>query len=116
MNRPLAVNKVILGIVAVVAVLVLIAVLVHVSSREKVGSTDNPRAQRAALSLLQTIPVKGRAPKTGYSRFQFGQPWTDDVDIEGGHNHCDTRNDILRRDLSNVVPPSGCIVQSGVLH
>jgi len=115
-NRPNAVNKVVLAIVAVVGVLVLITVLVHVSSREKVGSTDNPRAQRAALSLLETIPVKGRAPKTGYSRFQFGQPWTDDVDVEGGHNHCDTRNDILRRDLSNVVPPAGCIVQSGVLH
>jgi hypothetical protein len=115
-NRPLAVNKIVLGIVAVVAVLVLIALLVHVSNREKVGNTDNPRAQKAALSLLQTIPVKGRAPKTGYSRFQFGQPWTDDVDVQGGHNHCDTRNDILRRDLSNVVPPDGCIVQSGVLH
>jgi hypothetical protein len=115
-NRPLAINKVVLGIVAVVAMLVLIALLVHACNREKVGNTDNPRAQRAALALLQTISVKGRAPKTGYSRSQFGQPWTDDVDVEGGHNHCDTRNDILRRDLSNVVPPTGCIVQSGVLH
>jgi len=115
-SHPHAVNKVVLAIVAVVGVLVVIAVLVQISSREKVGSTDNPRAQRAALSLLATIPVKGRAPKTGYSRFQFGQPWTDDVDVEGGHNHCDTRNDILRRDLSNVIPPTGCIVQSGVLH
>ncbi|MBO0881242.1 MAG: excalibur calcium-binding domain-containing protein [Mycobacterium sp.] len=102
--------------VVVVVVLLVVAVLVHACAREKVGNTDNPRAQRAALSLLQTIPVKGRAPKTGYSRFQFGQPWTDDVDVEGGHNHCDTRNDILRRDLSNVIPSSGCIVQSGVLH
>ena len=115
-NRPLAVNKVFLGIVAVVVVLLLIALLVHACNREKVGNTDNSRAQRAALSLLQTIPIKGRAPKTGYSRFQFGQPWTDDVDVEGGHNHCDTRNDILRRDLSNVLPAAGCIVQSGVLH
>lgn len=115
-DRGLGVNKVVLGIVVVVGVLLLIALLVHVSSREQVGNTDSPRAQRAALALLQTIPVKGRAPKTGYSRFQFGQPWTDDVDVEGGHNHCDTRNDILRRDLSNVAPPSGCIVQSGVLH
>jgi hypothetical protein len=115
-KRPHALNKVVLAIVAVVGMLVVIAVLVQISSREKVGSSDDPRAQKAALSLLQTIPVKGRAPKTGYSRFQFGQPWTDDVDVEGGHNHCDTRNDILRRDLSNVVPPTGCIVQSGVLH
>jgi len=115
-DRRLGINKIVLAIVAVVVILLLIALLVHLSRREKVGSTDNPRAQRAALSLLATIAIKGRAPKTGYSRFQFGQPWTDDVDVEFGHNHCDTRNDILRRDLSNVVPPSGCIVQSGVLH
>jgi hypothetical protein len=37
-------------------------------------------------------------------------------DVEFGHNHCDTRDDILRRDLSDVVPPSGCAVTSGVLH
>lgn len=115
-NRPFASNKIVVGIVVVVVVLLLVALLVHLSNREKVGNTDNPRAQQKALSQLQTIPVKGRAPKTGYSRMQFGQPWTDDVDVEGGHNNCDTRNDILRRDLSNVVPAAGCIVQSGVLH
>ncbi len=115
-DRGLGNNKIVVGIVVVVVVLLLVALLVHLSNRQKVGSTDNPRAQQKALSQLQTIPVKGRAPKTGYSRLQFGQPWTDDVDVEGGHNHCDTRNDILRRDLSNVVPAAGCIVQSGVLH
>lgn len=115
-DRGLGANKIVVGVVVVVVVLLLIALLVHLSNREKVGNTDNPRAQQKALSQLQKIPVKGRAPKTGYSRMQFGQPWTDDVDVEGGHNHCDTRNDILRRDLSNVVPPAGCIVQSGVLH
>ncbi len=114
-DRP--VNRSVLTVVAVIAVLVLLIALVVIThNKEKVGKTDNPTTQRAALALLQTIPVKGRAPKTGYSRLQFGPPWTDDVDIEGGHNHCDTRNDILRRDLSNVVPATGCIVQSGVLH
>ena len=72
-----------------------------------------------ALSGLATLPVKGRAPLTGYSRTQFGPAWTDDVTVADGHNGCDTRNDILRRDLTDIVikpGTSGCTVASGVLH
>lgn len=49
----------------------------------------------------------------------FGQRWTDDTAAPLGHNGCDTRNDVLRRDLTSVVlkPGSrGCVVQSGVLQ
>ncbi len=42
--------------------------------------------EMAALKVLATLPVKGRAAKTGYSRDQFGQRWLD-VDRNG----CDTR-------------------------
>ena len=72
-----------------------------------------------ALSGLAILPVKGRAPLTGYSRDQFGPAWTDDVTVADGHNGCDTRNDILRRDLTDVVikpGTGGCTVASGVLH
>ncbi|MGN8026186.1 DUF2510 domain-containing protein [Microbacterium sp. 22242] len=41
---------------------------------------------RTALDVLATLPTKGRAAKTGYTRDQFGQRWLD-VD----HNGCDTR-------------------------
>ncbi|AOW94226.1 deoxyribonuclease [Rhodococcus sp. WMMA185] len=71
-----------------------------------------------ALRLLATLEIKGRAPKTGYDRDLFGSSWTDDVTVEGGHNGCDTRNDILRRDLEQVVFKPGssdCAVQSGTL-
>ncbi|MCB1291873.1 MAG: HNH endonuclease [Mycolicibacterium sp.] len=71
------------------------------------------------LATLDTLPVKGRAPKTGYDRDLFGQRWTDDVAVDYGYNGCDTRNDILRRDLVDVVikPGSnGCAVLSGVLE
>ncbi|MFD5277022.1 DUF1524 domain-containing protein [Pseudarthrobacter sp. NPDC058362] len=71
-----------------------------------------PASAKKALDLLATLPVKGRAPKTGYDRAQFGQAWAD-VDRNG----CDTRNDMLKRDLTairyaNSVP---CKVKSGVL-
>ncbi|WP_068274211.1 GmrSD restriction endonuclease domain-containing protein [Aldersonia kunmingensis] len=72
----------------------------------------------ATLAKLATLPIKGRAPKTGYERDQFGQIWTDDVTVPGGHNGCDTRNDILRRDLTATTLKPGtndCVVLSGTL-
>jgi hypothetical protein len=66
-----------------------------------------------ATAVLETLPVKGRAPKTGYTRDQFGQAWAD-VD----HNGCDTRNDILKRDLTSIIYKPGtrnCVVASGIL-
>lgn len=71
------------------------------------------------LARLESLAVKGRAPKTGYDRDLFGDAWTDDVAVPEGRNGCDTRNDVLRRDLVDVVikPGSnGCAVLSGVLN
>lgn len=66
-----------------------------------------------ALAALGTVAVKGRAPKTGYTRLQFGEAWKD-VD----HNGCDTRDDILRRDLTQIRvrgSTGGCVVIAGSL-
>nr|WP_269810757.1 DUF1524 domain-containing protein [Kineosporia rhizophila] len=60
---------------------------------------------------LAVLKVKGRAPKTGYARDQFGPAWSD---VDG--NTCDTRNDVLRRDLADItVADDWCIVLTGVL-
>ena len=70
-------------------------------------------APGVALAVLETLPVKGRAPKTGYSRAEFGQSWAD-VDRNG----CDTRNDILKRDMTSVIYKTrtrNCVVLSGTL-
>ena len=70
-------------------------------------------APGVALEVLETIPVKGRAPKTGYSRTAFGQSWAD-VDRNG----CDTRNDILKRDMTSILYKArtrNCVVLSGTL-
>ncbi|WP_255505708.1 HNH endonuclease family protein [Mycetocola sp. JXN-3] len=64
-----------------------------------------------ARDLLATIPVRGRAPGTGYDRVaRFGTAW---FDVE--KNGCDTRNDILARDLTEVTTRGGCRVLTGVL-
>lgn len=67
-------------------------------------------ADQTALAVLATLEVKGRAAKTGYDRDQFGQRWLD-VDRNG----CDTRNDTLARDLTDVVKSGPCKVMTGVL-
>jgi len=67
----------------------------------------------STLSIIQAQVTKGRAPKTGYTREQFGPAWAD-VDRNG----CDSRNDILKRDLTNLVfkeKTKSCTVLSGTL-
>ena len=79
----------------------------------------DPPAATEAMATLATLEIKGRAPKTGYDRSLFGESWTDDVAVAGGRNGCDTRNDILRRDLVDVVLKPGsndCAVLSGILN
>ena len=75
-------------------------------------STATKSQYESALTALNKLPVKGRAAKTGYSREQF--PHWKDPDKNG----CDTRNDILKRDLTKVSFKSGtnnCKVISGSL-
>ena len=67
----------------------------------------------SGLSIIEAQVTKGRAAKTGYTRAQFGQTWAD-VDRNG----CDTRNDILKRDLTGQVykeKTRECVVLSGTL-
>ena len=75
-------------------------------------TTRQPPGQTGtALAALETLPIKGRAPKTGYSRSQFGGGW---ASVAG----CDTRERILGRDLTQKAYVAGddCRIQSGVLH
>jgi len=67
----------------------------------------------AAEATLATLPVKGRAPKTGYSREQFGPAWAD-VD----HSGCDQRNETLARGMTNLTfkpETHDCVVLTGTL-
>jgi hypothetical protein len=90
-------------------------------------AVDTPAAESPATSgespvpsLDELIVLPGEAPEVpDYDRTAFGQAWSDDVNVEFGHNGCDTRNDILRRDLVDITlkeNTNGCVVLTGTLH
>ena len=74
-------------------------------------ATDPARSHNAA-AVLETLEVKGRAPKTGYNRKEsFGRAW-----LDTDRNGCRTRDDILKRDLSDITQQGRCGVEKGVLR
>ncbi len=80
------------------------------SARFPVTAPDLDRAR----TELDGLAVKGRAPRTGYDRDEFGPAWAD-VDRNG----CDTRNDVLARDLTDLTFEDGthdCVVLTGTLE
>lgn len=73
-----------------------------------------PVGELHAVDALALLPVKGRAPKTGYDRDAFAYRA---VDVD--RNGCDTRNDILNRDLQALTHrpgTGGCVVLTGMLN
>jgi hypothetical protein len=63
----------------------------------------------SAAAALEALPVKGRAPKTGYDRGQFGDGW---ASVDG----CDTRDRMLDRDLTGKAFLDDCRLESGKLN
>ncbi len=82
------------------------------------GSTQPATpAYDVARRELEALPVKGWDRFEDFNRVRFGEPWSDDVNVELGHNGCNTRDDILRRDLADLqVRPGTCFAQHGILH
>ena len=75
-------------------------------------ATNSHSATNDALTALNKLEVKGRAAKTGYTRAQFPH-WSDP-----DRNGCDARNDILKRDLTDITYKEGtrdCKVIAGQL-
>src|SRR3954447_23943848 len=70
------------------------------------------------LAGIAELPLRIRSHD--YHRDAFGDTWTDDNTAPGGHNGCDTRNDILDRDLvdKTYVSIKRCpnAVATGTLH
>ena len=77
------------------------------------ASDEAPPTAGSARAALAGLPVKGRAPRTGYDRDLFGSGWGDP-----DRNGCDSRNDVLARDLTGETFKPGtrdCVVATGTL-
>ncbi|MFH8975862.1 HNH endonuclease family protein [Streptomyces sp. NPDC017890] len=73
------------------------------------GDTDEATARK----LIDGLKTKGRGPRTGYDRDEFGYAWMDSADgVPLARNGCDTRNDLLKRDGQKLRFRSGsdCVV------
>lgn len=79
----------------------------EVSLKSSVTLAVRGPAYKAAAALR----VHGWLSHGGYSRSQFGDGWTD-----VNHNSCDTRNDILIRDLRRISMSGSCKVLSGQIR
>ncbi|PVA30934.1 extracellular deoxyribonuclease [Mycobacteroides abscessus subsp. abscessus] len=111
-----------LGAAVVVAVIVAIQTVRSSAERSRLFAAEaSMPTVTAGVDVLWGITVVPRRTRGGdYRRAAFGEAWTDDNDAPGGHNGCDTRNDILDRDLvdKTYVHLSRCprAVAGGVLH
>jgi hypothetical protein len=77
------------------------------SKPQKQQRSRRARREGSALVALDKLAMKGRAPKTGYDREEFGTGW---ASLRG----CDTRERILARDLRRRTG-APCHIQSGLL-
>lgn len=81
---------------------------------DETGTGSNAAPKGSAMEAVNDLTVKGRAPKTGYSRAEFGKSW-----VDTDHNSCDTRDDILKRDMTAESFRSDqggdCVIASGTL-
>lgn len=106
-----------IGLVLLIVALILLTIFLYQTSKKPVPR-DLPTSVKTvpvriedgllATDGLKRLPVKGRAPKTGFQRAQFGDGWLNT-------GMCDTRNIILNRDMTEVLIDDRCHVTSGVL-
>lgn len=92
-----------------VTIITFVLILIHPDMYRPQSSGQSSDASKKALAVLDELPVKGRAPKTGYARTQFGDGWR----LVGV---CDMRNIILARDLKKTIVNPECKVLSGDLN
>jgi Protein of unknown function (DUF1524) len=114
------VSRAIPVIVVLAAIVVGAAVWIHhrpaVMTRDSSAGIGTPSYDQARADA-QRLPVTDWGGRTDFTRYRFGEAWSDDVDVEFGRNGCNTRDDVLRRDLVDlVVRPGTCYAQSGTLR
>jgi hypothetical protein len=117
-------RKVLLWLSAVAALALVVAYQTLGSSAAKraevAARADVPTVQPGADVLAGVEVVPQRLHRYDYRRAAFGHAWDDDNGAPLGHNGCDTRDDILNRDLvdKTYVSTKRCpdAVATGTLH
>lgn len=102
-----------LVLMVVLFAILIVVLVINIPKQDMVNTLvegdKNQTASSPAISALEKLAIKGRAPKTGYDRAKFGNGW---VSVNG----CDARNIILHRDLKDAKVDNECNVTSGVLN
>lgn len=88
-----------LALMAVLSVIVSYQVVSESADGASVAQADIPTVAPGSDVLAGIMVVPTRIRVNDYRRDAFGEAWDDDNDAPGGRNGCDTRNDILQRDL-----------------
>ena len=109
---------------ALAALLAVVVSVQTVGSREPFTAVADappmPTVAPGADVLAGIVVIPSRIREYDYRRAAFGEAWDDDNDAPGGHNNCDTRDDILDRDLvdKTFVTTKRCpnAVATGTLH
>ena len=119
------VNRKVLLWLSALAVLALVVAYQTVGSaarhhKEFAARADVPTVQPGIDVLAGIVVVPQRLHRYDYRRAAYGDAWDDENDAPGGHNGCDTRDDILNRDLvdKTYVSVKRCpdAVATGTLH
>jgi hypothetical protein len=80
------------------------------TSRAPVAAPPGPLRADRAREVLPRLTVAEPSAPTAYRRAEFGSDWLD-LDSDG----CNTREEILARDMREETRPDGCNVETGTL-
>ncbi|WP_396931967.1 HNH endonuclease family protein [Mycolicibacterium sp.] len=110
-----------LAVVAALSVIVSVQVMSSTSHPDAMIARADVPTVAPGTDVLDGIVIVGqRVRGYDYRRAAFGDAWDDNNSAPGGHNGCDTRDDILDRDLvdKTFVFTKRCpqAVATGVLH
>lgn len=109
-----------LWLAALAVLAVVVAYQVVAGHRADTAGAGAPTVRPGTDVLAGIVVIPARTHRHDYLRSRFGDAWDDDNDAPGGHNGCDTRDDILNRDLVDTtrVATKRCpdAVATGILH
>ena len=90
-----------IAVFAALAVIVAAQVITAARHSDPTAGAQAPTIAPGIDVLAGLVVVPERVRGYDYRRSAFGEAWDDDNGAPGGHNGCDTRDDILNRDLAD---------------